>query len=86
MAVVPLTVIVSLCLVVTFLVFFLGQHARSRLSSAERDSLLPFEEEQPRFADAASARTAEGEGGPRAGRSGLSPAGPGCLKGDDRHS
>jgi hypothetical protein len=48
MAVVPLTLTISLCLVFTFVVFFLREHARGRLSSAERDSLLPLAEETPR--------------------------------------
>jgi hypothetical protein len=50
MDVVPLTLIISLCLVFTFIVFFLSEHARGRLSSAERDSLLPLAEEAPRLA------------------------------------
>jgi hypothetical protein len=49
---VPLTLTVSLCLVFTFIVFFLREHARGRLSSAERDSLLPLAEETPRLAPA----------------------------------
>lgn len=52
MSIVPLTVIISLCLVFTFVVFFLREHARGRLSSAERDSLLPLAEETPRLAQA----------------------------------
>ena len=48
MAIVPLTLTISLCLVFTFVVFFLREHARGRLSSAERDSLLPLAEETPR--------------------------------------
>lgn len=50
MAVVPLTLTISLCLVFTFVIFFLREHARGRLSSAERDSLLPLAEEAPRLA------------------------------------
>ena len=50
MAVVPLTLTISLCLVFTFVIFFLREHARGRLSSAERDSLLPLAEETPRLA------------------------------------
>jgi hypothetical protein len=50
MAVVPLTLAIGLCLVFTFVAFFLRQHARGRLSSVERDSLLPFADEAPRFA------------------------------------
>ena len=50
MSIVPLTVIVGLCLVFTFMVFFLREHGRGRLSSAERDSLLPLAEETPRLA------------------------------------
>ena len=49
MAVVPLTLTISLCLVFTFVVFFLREHARGDLSSAERDSLLPLNEERPVF-------------------------------------
>jgi hypothetical protein len=47
MSVVPLTVIISLCLVFSFVIFFLREHARGRVSSAERDSLLPLAEEKP---------------------------------------
>jgi cbb3-type cytochrome oxidase subunit 3 len=49
MAVVPLTLTISLCLVFTFVVFFLREHSRGRLSSAERDSLLPLADETPRL-------------------------------------
>jgi hypothetical protein len=52
MDVVPLTLAISLCLVFTFIVFFLREHARGRLSSAERDSLLPLAEETPHLAHA----------------------------------
>ena len=73
MSVVPLTLTISLCLVFTFIVFFLREHARGRLSSAERDSLLPLAEEEPRLAyaltrhDSAShghARLNDNHGGP----------------------
>jgi hypothetical protein len=56
MAVVPLTLTISLCLVFTFVVFFLREHARGRLSSAERDSLLPLADEAPRLARATASR------------------------------
>lgn len=58
MAVVPLTLTISLCLVFTFVVFFLREHARGRMSSVERDSLLPLAEENPRPAAAARRRAA----------------------------
>ncbi len=58
MAVVPLTLTISLCLVFTFVVFFLREHARGRLSSAERDSLLPLADENVRLATAGPARDA----------------------------
>lgn len=51
MSVVPLTLTISLCLVFTFLIFFLMEHARSDISSAERDSLLPLAEEKPNQAN-----------------------------------
>ena len=50
MAVVPLTLIISLTLVFTFVIFFLREHARGAVSSAERDSLLPLGEETSRLA------------------------------------
>lgn len=49
MPVVPITLTISLSLVFTFVVFFLREHARGRVSSAERDSLLPLAEEIPHF-------------------------------------
>lgn len=42
MPVVPLTLAISLSLVFTFVLFYIGDRARSRRSSAERDSLLPL--------------------------------------------
>ena len=60
MPVVPLTLTISLCLVFTFVIFFLREHARGQVSSAERDSLLPLAEENPRLAqDASAARSGE---------------------------
>ena len=50
MPVVPLTLTISLCLVFTFIVFFLREHARGHISSAERDSLLPLADESRRVA------------------------------------
>ena len=52
MPVVPLTLTISLTLVFTFVVFFIREHSRGRVSSAERDSLLPLAEENPRLAHA----------------------------------
>ena len=49
MPVIPLTITVSLCLVFTFVVFFIRENAR-RFSNAERESLLPLGEETPRLA------------------------------------
>lgn len=50
MSVIPLTLTISLCLVFTFIVFFIRENGR-RLGNAERDSLLPLHEETPRLAD-----------------------------------
>ncbi len=50
MPVVPLTLTISLCLVFTFVVFFLRENARGRESNPERDSLLPLAEEGRRLA------------------------------------
>lgn len=60
MSIVPLTIIISLCLVFSFVVFFLREHARNRVSSAERDSLLPLAEETPRLARTSVARNDDG--------------------------
>lgn len=70
MAVIPLTLTISLCLVFTFVVFFLREQAHSRSGGAERDSLLPLAEETPHLASAHSskpARPAEGTCGCRTG-------------------
>jgi len=56
MDVVPLTLTITLCLVFTFLVFFLREQARGRLSSPERDSLLPLAAERGLVRDAADSR------------------------------
>ena len=56
MPVVPLTLTIRLCLVFTFVIFFLREHARGRVSSVERDSLLPLAEENSRVADAVATR------------------------------
>ena len=50
MSVIPLTLTISLCLVFTFVIFFLRENGR-RFSSAERDSLLPLAEEKSRISD-----------------------------------
>jgi hypothetical protein len=50
MSVIPLTLSISLCLVFTFVVFFLREQARRPFSSAEREALLPLAEEMPRSA------------------------------------
>jgi hypothetical protein len=48
MAVIPLTLTISLALVLTFVVFFLREHERGRRGGAEHDSLLPLAEESSR--------------------------------------
>jgi hypothetical protein len=60
MGVVPLTLAISLGLVLLFVAFFLREHARSRLSSMERDSLLPLAVETPRPVGAEAPRPAPG--------------------------
>ena len=47
--VIPLTITVSLCLVFTFVVFFVREHLH-RFRNAERESLLPLADETPRLA------------------------------------
>ena len=79
MAVIPLTLTISLCLAFSFVVFFLREHACGRFSSAERDSLLPLAEETPRLAHAPapSDTTGHDDCGCRDGS--RSPC-PGCLR------
>ncbi|MBI4625252.1 MAG: hypothetical protein HY736_18780 [Verrucomicrobia bacterium] len=81
MAVVPLTLTISLCLVFTFVVFFLCEHARGRLSSVERDSLLPLAEEISRPAHAPEPNDVAGHG--RGSLPGGRAPGPGALKRGD---
>ncbi len=52
MSVVPLTLTISLCLVFTFVLFFLREHSRHRFSGAESESLLPLADETPRVVTA----------------------------------
>jgi ABC-type nickel/cobalt efflux system permease component RcnA len=47
MNVVPLTIVISLCLVFTFVIFFLREQWSGRVSGAEHDSLLPLADETP---------------------------------------
>lgn len=54
MSVIPLTLVISLCLVFTFVVFFFLEQSRNRFHSAESQAILPLAEETPRLA--ASAR------------------------------
>ena len=62
MAVIPLTLSISLCLVFTFVVFFLRELARRSFSSDERESLLPLAEETPQVRPAAGRRGPAGDG------------------------
>ncbi|ATC65734.1 hypothetical protein CMV30_18260 [Nibricoccus aquaticus] len=45
MDIVPLTLVISLCLTFTFIVFFAREQARRRFGSAESESLLPLLDE-----------------------------------------
>lgn len=60
MSVIPLTLTISLCLVFTFALFFIREHGRRHLHSAESESLLPLADETPRvvFAQVPSSSTA----------------------------
>jgi hypothetical protein len=48
MSVVPLTLTISLCLVFTFVLFFLREYSRRRFGSAESEALLPLADEARR--------------------------------------
>jgi hypothetical protein len=47
-AVIPITITISLLLVLSFVAFFLREHRREGRGGAERDSLLPLAEETRR--------------------------------------
>ena len=57
MSVIPLTIFFSLLLAGLFIVLFAHEQRRRRFASAERDSLLPLADEQPRLAGARSPLT-----------------------------
>jgi hypothetical protein len=75
MPVIPLTLTISLCLVFTFVIFFLCEHARGRTGGAEHASLLPLAEENPRTVTPATDHPA----GPCGCRSGRTAPCPGCA-------
>jgi hypothetical protein len=79
MDVVPLTLTISLCLVFTFVVFFLREQARGRASSAERDSLLPLAEETSRLAHAPTSLDSAAHGDCGCHDGSRAPC-PGCLR------
>jgi hypothetical protein len=78
MSVIPLTLAISLGLVLVFIVFFLREHARGRISSAERDSLLPLTEEAPHLAHAHAPHDSASHG--CGCHDGSRPPCPGCLR------
>ena len=80
MSVVPLTLTISLCLVFTFVIFFLREHARGTVSSAERDSLLPLAEEDSRVVGA-PLHSASSHGHSHARHGSMSGGGCGCDDG-----
>lgn len=45
MAVIPLTLTISLCLVATFVIFFLREQTHRKFHSVEHDALLPLADE-----------------------------------------
>jgi len=57
MAVIPLTLTISLCLAATFVLFFLRESAHRSFSSAEHDSLLPLADEEPTVAGRSRKKT-----------------------------
>ena len=59
MNVVTLTIAISLCLVFTFVVFFLREQLSAHVNSAEHDSLLPLADETPHLAPTHALRSAK---------------------------
>ncbi|MCF7687164.1 MAG: hypothetical protein K9M98_10475 [Cephaloticoccus sp.] len=76
MSVIPLTLTISLCLVFTFIIFFVCETSRRRYSSAERNALMPLAEEIPHVVGRSS-EEADQECGCRSGE--RSPCS-GCAK------
>ncbi len=50
MTIIPLTLTISLCLVFTFVLFFLYEQSHRQFDGTESESLLPLAEETPRLA------------------------------------
>ncbi len=63
MSVIPLTLTISLCLVFTFVVFFIREQGRRHLHSAEGESLLPLADETPRVVSSTSPAPGHAHGG-----------------------
>lgn len=59
MEVIPLTLAISLLLSLTFILLFVHEFARPRRAGADRDSLLPLEDDMPRAAVGASPAPAQ---------------------------
>lgn len=81
MSVIPLTLTISLCLVFTFVIFFLRETSRRRYSSAERNALMPLADETPRVVEDHHHEHDDHECGCRSGK--RAPC-PGCLKNHHR--
>lgn len=85
MAVVPLTIVISLCLVFTFVIFFIREQsvARRQFSSAESEALLPLAEESRRVVDEVHLDSHDHDHAPGQGcgcRDGSRPPCPGCVR------
>lgn len=79
MSVIPLTIFFSLLLAGLFIALFAHEQRRRRFTSAERDSLLPLADEQPRLATPDDHDHAHDESGCGC-RDGSRPPCVGCLK------
>lgn len=95
MNVIPLTLTISLCLVFTFVIFFLRENSRRRFSSAEREALLPLADETPRVTAPAThthahphehAHDADHDHDDCGCKDGRRAPCPGCLKNRPTHS
>jgi len=63
MSVIPLTLTISLCLVFTFVVFFLRETSKRHYSDAQRDALMPLADETPIAATASALAVAQSRSG-----------------------
>ncbi len=80
MSVIPLTLVISLCLAFTFVLFFLREQSRRRFSSAESEALLPLADEIAHLVPAKAKKSGHSHGGKCGCQTGERDPCSGCLR------